>query len=293
MNTLKIKTEWLRANTLAQGVGVDREKNAILGYVVAQEGVFKNAVRGEFDEKSLRKIVALMNREPKGLKSRLSHPTLSNDGIGTYLGRVRNGRLDAVRVKRDGERQTMLAVRGDLYFDQSAFETPNGNLADYVMTLVESDPDALSSSLVLKSDLEWRMDPKTKKPALNDKGDPLPPLWRPTALHATDVVDTGEAVDGLLSHLSSDGLPDEYVRKGAELLDAAFPDASREVLQARLQSWMDRYLEMRYGVEADGGLDATSEARQTLQQRRGMSRHVAELHASIAAGHLEQIRGVK
>lgn len=249
MSTLKATSEWLRANTLSQGIGVDREKNAILGYVVAQEGVFKNAERGEFDEKSLRKIVALMNKEPKGLKSRLSHPTLSNDGIGTYLGRVRNARLDTVRVRREGDRKTMLAVRGDLHFDSSSFETPNGNLAEYVMKLAESDPDALSSSLVLKSELEYRLDPKTKKPMLNSEGNPLPPLWRPTSLHATDVVDTGEAVDGLLSTLSADGLPDELVRKGAALLDSAFPDATREVLAARLNSWTSRYLEMRFGVD--------------------------------------------
>lgn len=281
MSTLKETSEWLRANTVSQGIGVDREKKAIFGYVLAQEGVFKNADRGEFDEKSLRKIVALMNKEPKGLKSRLSHPTLSNDGIGTYLGRVKNGRLDTVRVKRGDERKTVLAVRGDLFFDQSAFDTPSGNLAEYVMTLAESDPDALSSSLVLKSELEQRLDQKTKRPMLNEQGNPLPPLWRPTALHASDVVDTGEAVDGLLSALSADGLPDELVRKGAALLDAAFPDASREVLSARLQSWMDRYIEMRYGIEADTVVEDEPLAAESGSPRR-MSRSVAELHTIIA-----------
>lgn len=286
MSTLKETSEWLRANTQNQGIGVDREQNAILGYVVAQEGPFKSAGRGAFDVRSLKKIVTLMNKQPAGLKSRLAHPTLSSDGIGKFLGRVKNGRMDSVKVRdKNGELKLLHAVRGDLFFDETAFDTPNGNLADYVMRLSESDPDALSSSLVLTTDQEEQIDQKTKKPKLDEEGNPLPPLWIPKALHASDVVDTGDAVDGLLSTLSPDGLPDELVRRGAELLDRAFPDASRQVLQARLLSWMDRYLEMRYGVESDGGLDVSAEGRR--EQPRGMSRGVAELYATLAE------RGVK
>ena len=55
MPTLKESTAWLRANTtMHDGVGVDREKGVIRGYVLAQAGPFKSKGRGEFDERASR-----------------------------------------------------------------------------------------------------------------------------------------------------------------------------------------------------------------------------------------------
>src|SRR5262249_27424355 len=73
--------------------------------------------------------------------------------------------------------------------------------------------------------------------------------WMPTKLHAADIVDTGDAVDGLLSAgVDVDNLPDAVVRRGAELLDRMFGGCEREVIEARCLAWLDRDLAMRFGA---------------------------------------------
>jgi hypothetical protein len=231
MPALPVSPTWLKADSLGKPVGVDAEKKIIHGYVVAQKGPFKSEGRGEFDDKSLSEIVRLYGEHPKGLKARFAHPSLSDDGIGKFLGRSRDARLDGDKV------------RADLHLDPTSFHTPSGDLGGYVMALAQSDAGAFSSSLVLQIRQEIRLNEDgTRK--VNEKGDPLPPLWRPTKLHASDVVDTGDAVDDFLS---VDQLPDALVRRGSELLNQAFPGQARDVVQARLQAWLDRYLELRYG----------------------------------------------
>ena len=251
MPKLLKQPEWLRSTATSVGVGVDRENNRLNGFVVAQEGDFKSEGRGSFDLASLKKVVALMNKDKAGLKSRFTHPTLSSDGLGKFLGRAKNPRLDQVRVMRGGEQVLLNAVRADLHIDKTALDTPIGGgmpIGEYIMNLAESDPDALSSSLVLKADEEHRLHPKTRQPLTDDAGRPFPPIWRPTALHAADIVDTGDAVDGLLSaELSAEGLPDELVRRGCELLDGAFGGAERDVVESRLSAWVERYLSHRFG----------------------------------------------
>lgn len=237
MPSIPIEPTWLRADTLGPLVDVDRKNKILRGFVVAQEGPFKTPGRGEFDLDGLKSIVTLMNAPTLGVKSRFSHPTLSDDGIGKFLGRARGAFLDRDRV------------RADLHLDPSSFDTPSGNLGGYVLDLAESDSDALSSSLVLDADEEFRVD--TKGRALEDgDGTPLPPLWRPQRIHATDIVDTGDAVDGLLS---ADSLPDAAVRQGAALLDRAFAGQPRDVIEARCQAWLKRYLEYREGRNIDSG----------------------------------------
>jgi len=86
----------------------------INGFVVAQAGPFKSEGRGEFDHKSLATIRRLINASPKGLKSRFTHPDMSNDGIGKLLGRVTGAFTDTLILERDGEKVAVEAVRADL-----------------------------------------------------------------------------------------------------------------------------------------------------------------------------------
>lgn len=241
---------WLSAKSIKVGGKVDRERKALLGYVVAQEGPFKSDGRGEFNEKGLKKLAALMNKNPGGTKSRLSHPTMSDDGIGKFLGRAKNARMDSVKLNRNGEVVLLHAVRADLYFDPSAFKTPNGDLATYVMDLAESDPDAISSSVVIDPQIEEQLDAKGR-PILDEAGNPKPPLWYPLAIHASDIVDTGDAVDGLLSASGIDffGLPDGIARQGFEMLKKQFAGKSREFVKQHLSAWTDRALSMMYGED--------------------------------------------
>lgn len=232
---------WLRAGTLARPSAVDRQARVLRGYVVAQEGVFKDR-RGVFDAQSLAEIVQHGNASPKGLKSRFAHPTLSSDGVGKFLGRATNFRLDAAAGG-------VPAVRADLHFNPTASRTPSGDLAGYVMDLAESDPDAFSSSLVIVPKEVQQLDARGRV-LLDEGGDPLPAVWRVGSLHASDIVDTGDAVDGLLSAgVDVDALPDSWVRLASEAVDSVFPGATRDVVEARVGAWLAQYLDARFGPQ--------------------------------------------
>lgn len=235
--------ELLRVGSTSRPIEVDRKANVLRGMVVAQLGPFKSQGRGEFDQQSLDLILQLGSESKLGLKSRFSHPTECNDGLGRYLGRVRNPFMSEATT-RDGKK--VPAVRGDLHFDATALDTPPDGgkpLGIYVMDLAESDPEAISSSLVLRVKKEFRLNPD--KTAMKDaNGEELPPLWRPYKLWAADVVDTGDAVDGLLS---ANDLPNAALWKGAELLNGMFEGLTREELADRLHGWLGRYLDERFG----------------------------------------------
>jgi len=234
----------------------------IRGYVVAQEGVFKDR-RGEFDVMALNAIVKLANASPNGLKSRLAHPDLSNDGIGKLLGRVKNCRLDTITVRESqGSLKTdaIAVVRGDLHIDPSSHKAPSGDIGEYVLTLAESDPDAMSSSLVLTADQEYRVDGRGLR-LKDDQGEELPPLWNPKTLHASDVVDTGDAVDGILSEqLDAEGLPDGVVRMASKLMAEQFDGKPRDFVKEHCSAWLDRYLDRVYGpaeIESVGNAEVS------------------------------------
>ena len=183
---------------------MDRDKEIIRGMVIAQEGPFKSEGWGEFDADSLRTIHQLTADSPNGLKSRLGHPTDEHDGIGHLLGRVKDPWIDTLGA-RESEGSSKLnavkCVRADLHINPAAHKGPF-DLAEWLMTACENDPDAISSSLVLSTDQEWRINQRTGRPEVDEDGVELAPLWRPTALHAADVVDAGDAVDGILSALA-------------------------------------------------------------------------------------------
>ena len=233
--------EWLRvqpqnrnrSQSAPSKSGVDREAGVIRGVVLAEVGQFKD-LRGQFSRKSLQAIVEAGNARPGGLKSRLGHPTLSDDGIGKHLGRIKDLRVEDHRVL------------GDMYFDPTAFKTPNGDLATYTMDLVDSDPEAINLSLVVDSGSLAKVEVEGE-----------PDIWIPEQLHAADVVDTGAATS---SFLSADGLPDQYVRKGCELLDSAFEGLSSDEVRRRAESWLAKYLSYRFGKEEDLTMSDTQTA---------------------------------
>jgi hypothetical protein len=247
LSRLQPETDWLRADLrgLTRPPRVDRERGIIYGRVLAEKGPFKSKGRGEFDDASLDRIVELANQHPAGLKARFTHPALSSDGLGKFLGRDRN-------VRRDGDR-----VLGDLHLDKTALGTPPSGgkpLGTYVMDLAASDPAAFGSSLVLKADKEQRL-AADGTAAKDDKGDTLPPLWRPTKLHACDVVDDGDAVHN--GFLSAD-LPDAVVRDVAAALDSQFSGCDRPTVEARGQAFLTRYLDLRFGDD-DMSTDAAAD----------------------------------
>lgn len=241
--------KWLRTTFAGRPVGVDRKANVLQGFVAAQLGPFKTPGRGEFDLPALKEIVRLGNASPAGMKMRFSHPDMSNDGLGSFLGRAKNWSLGMAMDARLGK--TVAAARADGHMDPTAMDTPPKGgkpLGQYVLDLAESDPEALSSSLVLNADETFRLK-KDGTPETDKAGEPLPPLWWPTHLHAADIVDTGDAVDGLLSaQLSVDGLPLSELWRGAKMLDSVFAGQPRSVIEARVQDYLARYLDRKFGA---------------------------------------------
>lgn len=240
--TIPRTPEWERLDFPAVfNSSIDKSSRVLRGYVVAQAGPFKD-LRGEFNQDSLLTIMQMINAKPSGVKSRFSHPTMSGDGLGKFLGRTKNARLDFAKNEKG---EMVPAVRADLHFDSTAFDTPVGGgkpLGEYVMDLAQSDPEAIGSSLVLQRDAELRLNPDGT-PQKDAKGEELPPIWKPTAIHASDIVDVGDAVDGLLSF----DIPEKLSSfKGVELLDKVFAGQNRDVVESRVTSFLHKYLDFRY-----------------------------------------------
>jgi len=129
----------LRLN-LKNALGVDKPARIIRGFAVITYG---EALGHEMwiDAAMLRQVAAAGNATPDGVKSHFTHPT-ETDGLGNYLGRVRNFRVDGS------------VVRADLYLAAAASHSPKGDLAGYVLRLAEEDPAALGASIRFARDLD-------------------------------------------------------------------------------------------------------------------------------------------
>lgn len=111
---------------------------------------FATITRGEalghdfwIDEEMVAATAAAINAAgKKGIKARFTHPGLSDDGLGKYLGRVKLARVD-------GD-----VARADLHLSKTSRKTPEGDLGAYVMQLAEEDPEAFGASIVFKKDRE-------------------------------------------------------------------------------------------------------------------------------------------
>jgi hypothetical protein len=221
-----------RADSVAsdKAIGADLDAGRINGYVVCEEGRCKTPMRGEFDVQALMKIVELGNADPRGVRMRFQHPSMSDDGLGTYVARAKNFRID----KRDGR----TIVRADAHMTETAMTTnPKGGepLGSYLIKLAKTDPGGFQSSVVIEHDKLERKD---------DDGKRLPPLFRPKKLWASDFVDEGDAVHGDIFG-SMDSLDEffegsnrkfasRFAVAGGQYLDQLFPDADREVISERL-----------------------------------------------------------
>lgn len=276
VRSIPAEPKYLRAESELQiqsipSTGVDRKNAVLRGYVVAMEGPLKSR-RGEFDELSLNQMAEVINAKQKGLKSRFTHPSLSHDGLGSFLGRAKDARVETVT---DHEGKEKLGLRADLHFDKTALDTPPKGgkaLGLYVMDLAESDPDALSSSVVIPYEglEESHRINEDGTPMKDESGRPLPPLWRISKLHASDIVDSGDAVDGLLS----ENLPDSAVRMGCDLLDRVFGGQTLDVTRSRALGWLRKYLQLRFGPEAGLPGDEAEELRKEITELQAEKTHL-------------------
>lgn len=241
-----------RANVrTAEILKVDEDAHIIRGVILAEIGPFQTPGRGEFDDKSLQLLLALYEQDHlgSGLKSRFTHPGLSADGTGRQLGRVRD-------VRREGSQ-----LKGDLHFNDVALRPPveggGQSYWEYISTIARTDSGLLETSFVLDSKREYRLNEDGTRKKDPKTGKSLPPLWRPTKLYASDVVDDGDAVrSGFLSTVHDlDSLSprnhNEFAKIAGQVLDRVFPNKPRAEVKERANSFLLKYLDYRYGVESE------------------------------------------
>lgn len=203
---------------------VDRQANVIYGASMMQVGDLNegDARPWTVDMETLQQALSLAQQSRSGVKARFTHPNMSSDGMGSYLGRWANWRIEGG------------TLRADLHIAEAAFTSPQGDLGNYVMDLAEADPGAFGVSLAPRNDTanlqQWER--SDKRP-----GDRWP--IRMAALRAADVVDEPAATRGGLFSLDADlrNLP----AQATALLNTYFGDAEPDVVRARIAGFLDRY----------------------------------------------------
>lgn len=124
--------------------GGDQRAGLIRGMAVVTRG--EALGHGHWcDEDFLSQVAAAINASDHGAKARFTHPGLSGDGLGRFLGRAKTATVDED------------LVRGDLHFSKSAHKTPDGDLATYTMDLAEEDPAAFGTSICFVRDRQAEM----------------------------------------------------------------------------------------------------------------------------------------
>lgn len=200
---------------IQKGLGVDREENVIKGVSVISVGPALGHGM-EIDKTTVKQVVELGNKHKGGVKSRLGHPNMSFDAMGTMLGRIKNFRSDD-----DGKR-----ARGDLYISPTAFKSPKGDIGTYVMEMAEKESDMFGMSVVINVDLEARED---------KDGNELEPLVRVNELLAADVVDEPATGDELFSMFDDSVQPSAEATKFIQGI-LELPDCMEKV-----ESFLDKF----------------------------------------------------
>lgn len=94
------------------------------------------------DSEMLSQTADFINASDNGIKSRFTHPTMSADGLAKFMGRSKNAEVQGDKVV------------ADKHFVPSAHETPDGDLASYVMKRAKEDPTSLGTSIVFEHDTD-------------------------------------------------------------------------------------------------------------------------------------------
>lgn len=204
------------------------------------------------DKTFLQQVADSLNAEQGGAKSRFTHPGLSADGLGKYLGRAHKATVD-------GD-----TIRADLHLAQSAHRSPDGDLAAYVMQLATEDAAAFGASIVFAHDFdaedEFENDHLQEVEETDWRGQPVKRMRfrspdpentkhlrhaRLAALRAVDIVDSPAAnPNGLFRR--GDAIADEaesLLSFALGLSEEAPVASSFDVHPQRVQSFVAKFLE--------------------------------------------------
>lgn len=197
---------------------VDREAGRLSGVKVIEAGPLKDGdPRPWFvDEFTLQQVADLGNQPNKGIKSRFTHPNMSEDGLGKHLGKQKNFIVDGTAV----------------YADFQVSNTARGSeMAEYVFDLAEEAPEDIGLSIVALLDF--------KAMKAEEREDGTQPM-RLKGLRAVDFVDEGAATNGLFDVQSPAGIPAAVT----QLLDMHFSESDPHDVLHRAVGLLERH----YGV---------------------------------------------
>ena len=116
-------------------LNVDRENSLIKNIVIAQHGLNKNG--SYFNDEFLSALVVQGNEQTNGVKSRFGHPNMCASSLGTFLGRYKNFSLKDQKVY------------ANLELDETAKDSPSGDLYTYVLNMADKNPDMFGNSIVV------------------------------------------------------------------------------------------------------------------------------------------------
>jgi hypothetical protein len=192
---------------------IDRELGIIQGVTIARVGPAKGH-SGFIDRTFLLQIVDNAASKSAGIKARFGHPNMCSQALGTYLGRFKNYSYLSDKV------------HADLYLDNTARSTPNGDLFSYVLDMAAKNPDMFGASIVFEIGdsvfIQEEVDGKKEEKE----------YFRLKELRATDIVDEPAATEGLFSVDSFPAIATQFLDENPEILDLIFskPDSVSEFL---------------------------------------------------------------
>ena len=157
-------------------IGVDRETNTIKGVFIARSAVFAND-GAVFDTEGLSRILELWSES--GIVSRFGKrsPWVGQKTKGGALGSVVRPWID------DG------ILRADLILNPTSFDTPIGDIGNWLLSLAESEPGRLATSLALNYREVTKAVPLRRSVASLRRSVRMT-LWKPHQLHALDLVES-------------------------------------------------------------------------------------------------------
>jgi hypothetical protein len=192
---------------------IDRELGIIQGVTIARIGPAKGH-NGFVDRSFLLQIVDNAASKPAGIKARFGHPNMCSQALGTYLGRFKNYSYTGDQVK------------ADLHLDDTAKNTPSGDLYTYVLDMAEKNPDMFGASIVFEIGESVFLEEDVDGEKIEKE------YFRLKELRATDIVDEPAATDGLFSANTFPGIATQFLDENPEIMDLIFskPDSIIEFL---------------------------------------------------------------
>ncbi len=266
---------------------VDESERVIRGVSCAQ-AVEALGHGFDLDRVTLEQIAELGNGK-RGVKCRFTHPGLSDDGLGKYLGRLRS-----FRVVDD-------KVLADLHLSKLAFKSPEGNLGGYILERARDEPDTFGMSVVIDGELVWLREDGDEVPARDGRPPDAVgerPVVRVSKLVACDAVDEPAANrDGMFSsalwasnrdaeqaYAELDGLLSRYGVSREKALQFAIKYFNSRGVDPKEMKTMSEQVKVEQVDEGAVAPDVVGEAAPENEQGRRWAAFLARKALDVALG---------